>query len=119
MYSFLFLRNVRARCTALLHTILRYDTQDFVLMQSSTEDVSKILRVNDTFNKIQPLWNQLSHAVSIMKKRRTNTSIVVLRLEHVVKGLPMNEHYCAELQLVFDSEYFADRWSSIFFNCAQ
>ena len=54
------LGNFREHLEAFLHVVLLDHTQDLVLQQSLTKYVQRrILRIDDTPDRIQPLWNEV------------------------------------------------------------
>merc|ERR1719284_1185027 len=95
----LLLGNFCKHLQALLHKVLLDHTQDLVLLQSLPRDVQrKILRIHDTLDKIQPLWNEV---LPIVRQRFVEGCILfirhILRLPHperlvLVQLLPLMRH---------------------------
>ena len=69
------LGNFREHFQVLRHVVLLDHAQDLVLQQSLTIDVQrKILRIDDTLDNIQPLWNEL---ITVIQNGNRDVGLVV------------------------------------------
>merc|ERR1719469_387698 len=105
----LLLSNLNEHFKTLLHQVLLDDSQDLVLLQGLTGDVQrKILRIDNTLDKIQPLRHQFIAIIHDEDTTHIELDVVtlLLGLEEIKWSTARDEQESTEFKLSFNAEMF-------------
>ena len=101
------LRDLIKHLKSLLDKVPLDDLHDLVLLESLTRQVErKILRVDDTLDESEPLWDQVSAVISDENTANVEFNVVLgpLGLEEIERSTLWNEEDSAELKLTLNGE---------------